>query len=351
MATTTTNYGFILPAVGSPTDEDLWGDELNDNTTSLDSLLFTATNNVTRAESTSPVSTSVTDRNKVILVDATAGAITVNLLAAATAASGFTITIKKTDSSTNAVTIDGNSGETIDGSATYVLSTQNNAVVLTTNGSNWFTTAAPAPQVSPKGQQLITSGAGNFTTPSTTISTTRFKFTLTGGGGAGGGSSNGAGSGGGAGTTAIYYATGLSASQSCAYSIGAGGAGGSGNGADGTASTLTVGATTITAPPGTGGDSATNGAGAFIGSSAGEGGGAATNATMSIEGGGGFCGAYQGNAGFGGPGGASYWGGGARAGITNDGEDGKAWGSGGGGGHTTGTGGDGKSGVLLVEWD
>lgn len=347
MATTTTNYGFSLPAVGSATDEDLWGDELNGNTTSLDALLFTATNNVTRSESTGPISTSVSDRNKVILVDATAGAITVNLLAAATAASGFTVVVKKIDSSANAVTIDGNSSETIDGSATYVLSSQNSAVVLTTNGSNWFTTASPASAVSPKGSQVITSGAGNFTTPSNTISTTRFKFILTGGGGAGGGGSSSAGAGGGAGSTAIYYATGLSSSQNCAYSVGAGGVGGASNGADGQNSTLTVGATTITAPKGLGGTTGINSPG-------GEGGASCTNATMDILGGGGTSPAVQGNAAFGGVGGSSYWGGGGKstgAASPGAGSDGRAWGSGGSGAYGIFNGGSGKGGVLLVEWD
>lgn len=39
MATTTPNYGFSLPAVNSATDEDLWGTELNSNTSSLDTIL------------------------------------------------------------------------------------------------------------------------------------------------------------------------------------------------------------------------------------------------------------------------------------------------------------------------
>lgn len=39
MATTTPNYSFILPAVNDPTDQDLWGGYLNENWTSLDTLL------------------------------------------------------------------------------------------------------------------------------------------------------------------------------------------------------------------------------------------------------------------------------------------------------------------------
>lgn len=39
MSTNTPNYNFILPAVNSSTDEDLWGDELNTNFSSLDTVL------------------------------------------------------------------------------------------------------------------------------------------------------------------------------------------------------------------------------------------------------------------------------------------------------------------------
>jgi len=53
VATTTTDYGFNLPAVNSATDENVWGGLLNDNTTSLDGLFYTATNWVKRNISTS----------------------------------------------------------------------------------------------------------------------------------------------------------------------------------------------------------------------------------------------------------------------------------------------------------
>lgn len=138
MATNTSNYNFILPEVNSPIDENQWGTQLNSNWTNLDALLNTATNLITRTESSTPVSTSVTDRNKLILVDATAAPTTVDLLAAATALDGFVLIIKKTDNSSNTVTIDGNASETIDGNTTLVLSTQNDAVLLVCDGSNWF---------------------------------------------------------------------------------------------------------------------------------------------------------------------------------------------------------------------
>lgn len=149
MATNTTNYNFTLPGVADPVDADLWGGQLNGNWASLDTLLLAASNVVTRSESSGPVATSTTDRNKLLLVDATSAAITVNLLAAATAEDGFEIAIKKTDSSSNAVTIDGNAAETIDGATTLVLSSENNSAVLVCDGSNWSVSASQIPTIVP----------------------------------------------------------------------------------------------------------------------------------------------------------------------------------------------------------
>ena len=62
--------------------------------------------------------------------------ITVNLVAAATCGSGFKYQIK--NRSTNTITIDPNGSETIDGSATFDISTQEASLTLITDGSNWF---------------------------------------------------------------------------------------------------------------------------------------------------------------------------------------------------------------------
>lgn len=40
MVTTTTNYGYNLPGVNDPADEDLWGDQLNENWSALDTDLY-----------------------------------------------------------------------------------------------------------------------------------------------------------------------------------------------------------------------------------------------------------------------------------------------------------------------
>jgi hypothetical protein len=68
--------------------------------------------------------------------NATSGVFTVTLPAASTA-SGRQLTIKKTDSTKNAVTIDANSSETIDGATTIALRLQNDSVTIQCDGSNW----------------------------------------------------------------------------------------------------------------------------------------------------------------------------------------------------------------------
>ena len=67
---------------------------------------------------------------------ATGGAMTINLPAAANH-TGRVYVIKKTDSSANTVTIDGNASETIDGAATLVLSLQWDTAILWCDGLNW----------------------------------------------------------------------------------------------------------------------------------------------------------------------------------------------------------------------
>ena len=207
-----------------------------------------------------------------------------------------------------------------------------------------------------KGSQVYTSGSGNFTVPSGATSSNQFKITLTGGGGGGGGANGGNAPGGGAGTTAIYFVSGLTAGATCAYSVGgagtAGGTGGTAGGSGGN-TTITVGSTTVTAPGGNygGGVSGTSFAVPGAPSSA------ATNATISILGGGGGHGGYNtaGQANFSGHGGSSFWGGGGSSidGPTTGNGNTGAYGSGGSGGAgNTGTasGGVGGTGIILIEW-
>lgn len=79
---------------------------------------------------------TATGRDRTILVDTTAGARTITLPAAA-GVKHLRITIKKTDSSGNAVTIDGDGSETIDGATTQSLASQYDAMTVQSDGSNW----------------------------------------------------------------------------------------------------------------------------------------------------------------------------------------------------------------------
>jgi len=136
MVSTTTNYGYNKPAVNDATDEDLWGGYLNDAMDDIDGDMKTATDWVTSAISTTHTG-STSDRNKLLLCSASGGAFDVDLVAAATAGSGFSMMVKKTDSSANAVTIDPNGAETIDGAASFALSSQYDYALIVSDGSNW----------------------------------------------------------------------------------------------------------------------------------------------------------------------------------------------------------------------
>lgn len=78
------------------------------------------------------------DNGKTTEVNASAAARTVNLPDLGAGDDGFTHTVIKTDSSANAVTIDGNGSDTINGTATYVLEDQWESVILKWTGSAWL---------------------------------------------------------------------------------------------------------------------------------------------------------------------------------------------------------------------
>lgn len=92
-----------------------------------------------------------TDKGFLVLVDASSGAVTVTLPAAATAADGFFIYVMKTDNSTNAVTVDGDGAETIDGQTTFTLGNQYDAGLFVTNATAWF---APVKRYPPDMAQI-----------------------------------------------------------------------------------------------------------------------------------------------------------------------------------------------------
>lgn len=70
------------------------------------------------------------------LCDATSGAITVTLPASPT--DGTVLRAKKIDASGNAVTIDGDAGDTIDGATTKALSSQYDTATIAFDGTEWW---------------------------------------------------------------------------------------------------------------------------------------------------------------------------------------------------------------------
>ena len=80
---------------------------------------------------------NLTATDYLVLADATSGAITLTLPAVASA-NGAYIIVKKVDVSANAVTIDGNGAETIDGATTKALTAQYDAVTVACDGSQWW---------------------------------------------------------------------------------------------------------------------------------------------------------------------------------------------------------------------
>ena len=85
---------------------------------------------------------TATTADVVIRCDSSGGAFTITLPAASGNGGRFYI-IQKTDSSTNAVTIDGNASETVEGATTYLLYKQNESLLITCDGSNWQTAGNP----------------------------------------------------------------------------------------------------------------------------------------------------------------------------------------------------------------
>lgn len=156
---------FVLASstAGDPPTSSVW---TVDNVVAVDQLWTTSSKsaNYTVAE---------TDRDKLIRVDATSAAITIALLAAATAGDGFTVAIKKIDSSTNAVTIDANSAETIDGNLTLSLSNKNEVAILISNGTLWsVVNSAAAQSTTFAADDTTTAGVTNVATLQHTTSGT-----------------------------------------------------------------------------------------------------------------------------------------------------------------------------------
>lgn len=128
----------------------------------VDSAIGTEVSVLTNADS--PYTALSTD--ELLLVNAAAGNVLVNLPSAAV--SGKQYVIKKTDNSTNTVTVDPSGSETLDGETTLVLDGTNSLVGITSDGSNWQSTG-PAPNlIETKALAADQTSAGNM--PSITFS-------------------------------------------------------------------------------------------------------------------------------------------------------------------------------------
>lgn len=90
----------------------------------------------TRAWDSYSTSVTIGQGQDIVLVDATAGSVTVTLPPAAERFKEFTI--KKIDSSVNTVVVAADGAELIDGAATQTLSSQYDALNVGSNGSAWW---------------------------------------------------------------------------------------------------------------------------------------------------------------------------------------------------------------------
>ena len=143
--------GKTVPAASAPSDAQYL--TLATNGTLSQERVFTPGNNVfgtdggagaaytvqvgPRSNNTGSTVNLTAGSNTVQTCDCTSNAITINL-PAASGATDKLFRIKKTDSSANAVTIDGNASETIDGALTFTIPIQYMSVDIICNGSNWF---------------------------------------------------------------------------------------------------------------------------------------------------------------------------------------------------------------------
>ncbi len=235
-----------------------------DNVTTLGQLVSTVSK-------TANYTVLLTDRDKLITCDASSGNITLTLPSAATCGSGFNLKIKKTDSSSNSVIVDGNASETIDSATTLTTTQQNAFLEIWCDGTQWWTTQRATSNFITQTVEVFTS-SGTFNVPAGVSSVCVQCWGPGGGGGATNSASISGGAGGG-GAYAEGHAT-VTPSGTVTVTIGAGGAGGaagaSNNGSAGSAAT-SFGASIIAAAGsgGTGGAAGAGGAGGTVAGSTG----------------------------------------------------------------------------------
>jgi hypothetical protein len=173
---------------------------------------------------------TVTTSDSFVLVNATSGAVTVTL-PTSVGSDGRQYTIKKTDSTTNPVTVATTSSQTIDGASTYTLTTQFQLLNIISDGANWSVLSG-TPQARSVKRQVFTASGTYTPTPGMTY----VDVEVQGAGGGGAGAAAGwwgGGGGSGAYTRKVLTSAQIGASQT--VTIGAGGSGGAGSNGNGTA--------------------------------------------------------------------------------------------------------------------
>jgi len=146
MPTQTTNYNLLKPLVNDPTDEDLWGGELNDDLDDIDTLLRAGITVATQSSQTTGFTAAATISVKNLYpCDASGSAFNVTIPDAATSGNGATVFIKKTDASANAVTLLRSGSNTLDGDTSLSLLAESDCYGLVSDGvSAWSSICKPS---------------------------------------------------------------------------------------------------------------------------------------------------------------------------------------------------------------
>ena len=105
--------------------------------------------------------------NALILVDATAGNVTLNLPAAMLTGDKFRFTVKKIDDSDNVVILDADGADLIDDEATYRVEERYETVEVLTNGSAWYAVSNFLNDVGTRLRTVETRSTANQTNVST----------------------------------------------------------------------------------------------------------------------------------------------------------------------------------------
>lgn len=114
-------------------------DDVNVNT--IDNLYFGVPSTVLGVVQLKTSDYTVAATDDYVLVNASSGNVVISLMSAATV-DGKKILVEKTDSSANTVTVDPSGAETIEGAATYVLTSQYQGVQVISDGTNWVSNVA-----------------------------------------------------------------------------------------------------------------------------------------------------------------------------------------------------------------